>query len=331
MKEIIRHIGQLFMISFQGEQPSAAFLNFIKEENIGGVILFADNCQSIQQIRDNIRLIQDSAKISPLIAVDQEGGRVSRIKGVPAEIAAPFEYATKLGLEKFTDDYSRSLVFIDSLGFNVNLAPVADIFLDEDNSCLKDRCFGQTPEQVIPFVAKAIELARKNRILSCAKHFPGLGDSQIDPHVNTAAAGYDMILWEQRERLPFYHAIEAGVDMVMTTHLSLPKIDETIVTGSGKIINSMLRGMLNFDGVVITDDLLMNGAEPLGDAGERAVAAFNAGHDIMLFGQQPESAMVAFDYFRDACGRNEISKEQLSASLDRVTGMKYKLNQSVII
>ena len=93
----------------------------------------------------------------------------------------------------------------------------------------------------------------------------------------------------------------------------------------------MLRGMLAFDGVVITDDLTMNGAEVLGDIGERTVAAFNAGHDILLFGQDFESAMVAFDYFREACLRGEISTEQLMASIDRVTGMKYKLNQSVII
>ena len=331
MKEIIRHIGQLFMVSFQGATPSATFLNFINEENIGGVILFGDNCNNIQQIRDNIRLIQDNCKITPLIAIDQEGGRVSRIKGAPAEILAPFEYGTKLGLERFADDYSRSLVFLESQGINLNLAPVADIFLDENNACLKDRCFGATPEEVVPFVSRAVELARQHRVLSCVKHFPGLGATKSDPHIKTASAEYDLIVWEQREKIPFKAALDKGVDMVMTTHLNLPKIDDTIVTGSSKIINTMLRGMLAFDGVVITDDLLMNGADPLGDIGERSVAAFNAGHDILLFGQNLESSMRAFDYFREAIQRGEISHEALADSLGRVTGMKYKLNQSVII
>lgn len=331
MEEIIRHIGQLFMISFQGTEPSATFLNFINEENIGGVILFADNCENQQRIKKNIKLIHDNAKITPLIAIDQEGGRVSRIKGVPAEILAPFEYASHRGINRFADDYGRSLVFLESLGINVNLAPVADIFLNENNSCLKDRCFGTTAEEVIPFVTKAIELARQNGVLSCVKHFPGLGDTKIDPHVKTATADFDLIIWEQRERLPFKAAIDKGVDMVMTTHLNLPKIDDTIVTGSHKVVDSMLRGMLSFDGVVITDDLLMNGAEPLGDIGERTVAAFKAGHDILLFGQNLELAMQAFDYFREACHRGEITPEELSDSLDRVTGMKYKLNHSMII
>ncbi len=116
----------------------------------------------------------------------------------------------------------------------------------------------------------------------------------------------------------------------MTTHVILESCDPTIVTGSSKIINELLRDRASFDGAVITDDLLMQGAAVLGSVGERTVAAFLAGHDILLFGRDYEAAMGAFDYFDEACRRGEISNDQIATSLGRVSGMKYKLGRTLI-
>ncbi len=178
MKNIEELIGQLFIVGFKGKAPSSSFLNFLSEEKIGGVILFKDNCPSHEQIRKNIKAITSvSSYKHPFIAVDQEGGRVCRIAGAPAEIAAAKLYAELYGIERFSDDFSRSMICLESLGINLNLAPVCDIFINDKNSCLDGRCFGRTPQEVIPFVTKAVEITKKSNFLSCLKHFPGLGDA----------------------------------------------------------------------------------------------------------------------------------------------------------
>ena len=111
MPDIKNNLGQLFMIGFPGKEPSDTFLNFINEEKIGGVILFKENCSTHQVTQDNIKLIKDACGDSKvMVAVDQEGGRVSRIIGAPAEIASAWEYGTKLGLAKFAEDYTRCIV-----------------------------------------------------------------------------------------------------------------------------------------------------------------------------------------------------------------------------
>jgi len=332
MPDLSKRLGQLFIVGFPGAEPSTTFLNFISEENIGGVILFRDNCPTHEVTRYNIELIRNSVRgKSAFIAVDQEGGRVCRILGAPAEFHAASEYATELGIEKYREDYSRSAVFLESLGVNLNLAPVCDLFLNRENKCLEGRCFGDVPEDVAEFVRVSVEVSRRSGLLSCLKHFPGLGDTAIDPHKATAEAEYDRLVWEQRERISFAAGVESGADLIMTTHMRLPNIDDVITTGSSKIVSSMIRKSLGFDGPVITDDLLMEGAESLGDYGERAVAAFRAGHDLLLFGQDLQRVMEAYDSFRDAYGREEIDRDQVSASLLRIAGLKFKLGKSVLL
>jgi beta-N-acetylhexosaminidase len=324
-------VGQLFIVGFPGETPSRTFLNFIAEEQIGGVILFADNCATHQIARENIEKLRAAYKgQAPFIAIDQEGGRVCRLKGAPVEYRSAESYGKEGNLEHFAEEYSRAAMYMSALGINMNLAPVADVEVDPENSCIKGRSFGADPSLVSQFVVKSVTTSKAHGLISCLKHFPGFGAAKNDPHEKTALANYDMVLWEQRERVPFLAGIEAGADMVMTTHMRVPKLDKQIVTGSSRIIQELIRGSLGFDGPIITDDLCMGGAVELGDPGERAVAAFNAGHDILLFGQNSEATMQAIDYFTDACKRGEISPEKIRASLARVAGLKFKLGHSVI-
>lgn len=321
-------LGQLFIIGFPGEEPSAAFLNFLVEDNIGGVILFNDNCSTHETARRNISLIRSHFHDSvPFIAIDQEGGRVCRLKGAPTEFLAPADYGQRDALERFTEDYSRAAVSMVSMGINLNLAPVCDMTVNDENECLKGRCFGGTVEKIGPFVRASVEIAHRAGLLCCLKHFPGLGASKIDPHAGPATADYDYMLWHQRERLSFVAGVEAGADFIMTTHLQVDALDSVIATASEKIVGQLLRKDLNFDGPVITDDLTMKGAESLGHIGERAVAAFNAGHDILLFGQDFEAAMEAYEYFRDACQRGEVNRERLKVAVQSVSGMKSRLDR----
>jgi len=329
VKDLLNQFGQLFILGYRGETPPDSFLNFIAEEDIGGVILFADNCPTPLAVRENVELIRSRLqKNHPFIAIDQEGGRICRLKGAPAEYGSAWSYGQAQDVSRFREQYIRSAVFMESLGINVNLAPVCDILINANNDCLAERCFGTTAADVTPFVEASVETSARAGLLSCLKHFPGLGDAAIDPHAETSVVDFDPVVWEQREKLPFVAGIEAGADMIMTTHVRYPGFDDKIATGSRMIVNGLIRQMLAFDGPVITDDLSMGGAAVLGSHGERAVAAFEAGHDILLYGQNTEAAVEAFDYFREAAERGDVSKDRLTSALSRVSGIKFKLKST---
>lgn len=330
-RELLKQIGQVFVLSYKGAEPPRSFLNILEEEGIGGVILFADNCPSHEATKQAVATLRSTCATVPFIAVDQEGGRVSRITGAPAEFHSAWDYVSRLGLEKFIEDYRRAAVFMETIGLNLNLAPVCDLCINPNNRCLEGRCFGATAEQANPFIEAMVEISRASGLLSCLKHFPGLGAVEIDPHQATSVADFDENIWVNRERVTFQAGIDAGADMIMTTHLLAPAFDTKIVTGSDRFIRYFIRQRLGFDGPVITDDLTMKGAAALGGIGERTIAAFNAGHDLLLFGQDTEAAIEAFEEFRNAVSCDEIDPSRLESALNRVAGLKYRLRPGVIL
>ena len=219
------------------------------------------------------------------------------------------------------------MVYMESLGINLLLGPVADIFLNKQNSCLEGRCFGADAGTVALFVAQAVYLIHNAGLLACLKHFPGLGAATVDPHLGLAEADYTRDQWLKREKIPFEDGLAKGAEMVMTTHLRLPGISPETATDSSFIINDLLRRELDFDGAVVTDDLTMAGALGLGNPGERALKAFLAGHDILLFGRDWSAAEAAHSCLVNAFDDGVIEPERLILSLDRVAALRYKLRQ----
>jgi beta-N-acetylhexosaminidase len=327
---MLKRLGQLFFTGFDSAGPSDEFLQFITRESIGGVILFEENCNPHSLAEESIKKIQAAAPVTSFIGVDQEGGRVCRFRGAPAEIVAPSEYGRNRNLDLFAEQFSRAAYYLGSLGVNLIFGPVADLNLNKANICIEGRTFGRHPAKVIPFIEKAVKVASRAGLISCLKHFPGFGAAVNDPHMKMATAEYDFQTFVNREALTFKAGIGSGVDMVMTTHMMLPSIDDKPVTVSEKIIRELLRETLGFDGIAITDDLLMGGAAELGSIGERAVRAFQAGHDMLLFGRDFHAAGLALEYFRDAYKDGLIDKIRLETSLDRISGIKSKLAVPVL-
>jgi len=327
---MIDKIGQLFITGFDTPEPSDEFLEFYSSENIGGAILFENNCTPHNLAENSIKSITEvSSDKVPLIGVDQEGGRVCRFRGAPAEYGSASAYAKDKNLALFKEQFSRAAYYIQSLGVNLLFGPVADIELTE-NECLKGRTFGTKVSTVIPFIENSIKISRKVGLLSCLKHFPGLGAAENDPHNKVAVADYDYQTFLNREAVTFKTGIDIGVDMVMSTHMILSRLDPRIATESEIVIEQLLRDKLNFDGIVITDDLLMHGADSLGGYGERAVKAFNAGHDILLFGKNYHATSEAITYFKEEFRQGRIHKKRLEASLERISGIKSKLTMPVL-
>ncbi|MCX6826612.1 MAG: hypothetical protein NTV06_05015 [candidate division Zixibacteria bacterium] len=322
---MLKKLGQLFIIGLDGVSPSDEFLEFCSTENIGGVILFEENCEPHSLAEKSIKKIMAVTGAIPFIGVDQEGGRVCRFRGAPAEILAPSEYGLRNDTEEFAEHFTRSAYYLYSLGINLIFGPVTDLALNNNNKCLEGRTFGKNPAKVIPFIDKAIRISNKIGLLSCLKHFPGFGAATVDPHQQVATADYDYQTFINREALTFKAGISAGADMVMTTHLILTSIDDQPATVSEKIVKKLLRNTLGFDGIVITDDLFMKGADNLGDYGERALQAFNAGHDMLLFGRDFMAVKNVIEYFKEAYRKGHIDNSRLEASLDRISGVKSKL------
>jgi beta-N-acetylhexosaminidase len=320
-------LGQLFVVGCPDAYPDREFLRWWEREHIGGLILFEHNGRDHGALGEVLADLRRRSRLSePLIAIDQEGGRVSRLRGHPVELRAVADYGRSERLDEYLTDYAASCAYMRRLGINCNLAPVGDVFVSADNACLRSRCFSDDPQVVSRFVAATVRTARANGLISCVKHFPGLGPARSDPHLATPVLDYSIDQWRARERQPFAAAIAERVEMVMTTHVVVSGWDRTIATGSRSMVQERLRSDLGFSGVVITDDLLMNGAGQLGDIGHRAVAALVAGHDLLLFGRQVHQAMVAYEAVREAVRRGDVDPERVKRALGRVAALKSRLS-----
>jgi beta-N-acetylhexosaminidase len=276
--------GQLIMVGIPGPRVDAVARELVRDLKVGGVILFARNIESPEQVWELTSDLQREALAATgrplLLAVDQEGGRVQRLKAPFTIIPAARELGitmTPEEVEYLTRQVARELALV---GLNVNLAPVLD--LPRSPACPQwDRAYSSDPERAARFGMAAIRGYRSGGVIPVAKHFPGLGDTLADSHeILPLALSSDTK--READLLPFRQAIAAGVPMVMTAHLSVPGWDERPATLSPVALKEWLRRRLGFDGVIITDDLEMGGITTSLPAPQGAKEALAAGADLLL-------------------------------------------------
>ncbi len=286
--------GPLFMVGIPGPRPEAVAKELVRDLKVGGVVLFARNLEGPEQVWHLTRDLQREALAATgrplLIAVDQEGGPVQRLKAP----FTPIPPARELGaqaraaqVEALARRVARELTLV---GVNLNLAPVLDVARGPDCP-LWDRSFGTDPELVARLGVAAIRGFLTEGVLPVAKHFPGLGDTVRDSHAELPRACSRPP--READLLPFRRAVAAGVPALMTAHLLVPEWDGLPATLSGKILGGLLRGELKFEGVVMTDDLEMGaivGQTPVILAAREALAA---GADLLLICQDWEAAFAA--------------------------------------
>jgi beta-N-acetylhexosaminidase len=276
--------GQLLMVGIPGPRMDEVARELMRDLKVGGVILFARNIESPEQVWELTRDLQREAQAATgrplLLAVDQEGGRVQRLKAPFTLIPAARDLgttSTPAEVEHLARQVARELALV---GLNVNLAPVLDV--PRSPACpLWDRAYGSDPETAASHAVAAIRGYLAGGVIPVAKHFPGLGDTLADSHeVLPLAQSGD----PQREAdlLPFRRAIAAGVPMVMTAHLKVPEWEARPATLSPVALQCWLRRRLEFDGVIITDDLEMGGISTNQPAPQGAKEALAAGADLLL-------------------------------------------------
>ena len=274
-------VGQLFLA--RCDDPYA--LQHIETYHLGGFVLFGRDFQNQtpDSLREKLRGYQSAAKIPLLLAVDEEGGTVTRISSNRAFRDTKFRSPRSLyesgGLEAVLVCEKEKCLLLSNLGLNVNLAPVCDIATDR-NAFLYDRSLGQSPEITSEFVRDTVREMNSNAIGSCLKHFPGYGNN-ADTHTGIAVDSRSLAELEARDLLPFAAGIAAGADAVLVSHTIVEALDPEVPASLSPAVHDYLRNTMGFQGVIVTDDLVMQAITDLYGAGEAAVLAVRAGTDLL--------------------------------------------------
>ena len=251
--------------------------------------MLGNNYQNLNQLKNIIKEIKTITNDSVLLAVDQEPGRVQRFKTGFPQSHLPQHYVSDSNIESFRNWCKQTAELMAELGLNFNLGPVVDLCsFKEDYPVLTGRSFGNDIETVNLFSRIFISEFKKYKILTCAKHFPGLGSAVNDPHEKIAVSDQPIERFQSYHWEPFKAAINAGADFIMTTHLLAYSIDNvSIATYSTKTID-YLRSEIKFRGPAITDDIYMQGADAFNNIGDGAARAIKSGHSMVIISRDIE-------------------------------------------
>jgi beta-N-acetylhexosaminidase len=279
-----RQIGQLLIAGFNGHQIPPELRSLAKEFGLGGVILFARNVGEPEQVAE---LAFDAARLVPelpaWVSVDQEGGRVARLKA-PFTEWPPMATLGRSGDVRLAERFARALAReLKSVGVSLDYAPVLDIHTNPKNPVIGDRALADKAEDVARLGRAIVGALQAEGIAACGKHFPGHGDTSTDSHLELPLVEHPPDRLRRVEFVPFRAAIEAGVATIMTAHVLVPSLDDRRpATLSRKVVFDLLREELNFDGVILSDDLEMKAVAAEYAIADSAVLAIQAGCDGIL-------------------------------------------------
>ncbi|MDY7035237.1 MAG: beta-N-acetylhexosaminidase [Thermodesulfobacteriota bacterium] len=328
LSELNLKIGQLFMTGIPDTQLGEETLSLIRDYHPGGIILFSRNIKDPIQLTGLCRDLQDEAMhhqgIPLFLAVDQEGGRVSRLREpftvFPGNAAIgindhPVERAREFGLVTATE--------MKMIGLNMDLAPVVDVQKTKVEKHLAGRTFGEDPEKVSLLGRNVIRALQETGVMAVAKHFPGLGHTSLDPHYHLPKIDLSLEEIERVNLPPFKAAIEEGVSGIMTSHAIYPALDSwRSATLSSSILTNLLRKKMKFDGLIITDDLEMGAVAGHWGVAKGAVAAFEAGADILLICMDQKNLRESINMIRNMLLQGKISFQRLHQSYERIVKVK---------
>jgi beta-N-acetylhexosaminidase len=337
-------VGQMLMPDFRTwkgknvTEMNDEIAKLVKDYHLGGVILFRENVVTTEQTTKLVDAYQQVAqKYGLLITIDQEGGIITRLQS-----GTDFSGNMALGAtrsEETAEKVGRAIgEELHSLGINMNLAPVLDVNNNPDNPVIGVRSFGENPELVGKMGNAYIKGLQESGTAATAKHFPGHGDTAVDSHLGLPEVPHDKDRLKQVELYPFQQAMDAGIDAIMTAHVTFPKIDPTKAvsqkdgteiaipaTLSHKVLTGLMREEMGYEGVIITDAMNMNAiADHFGPV-DAAIRSVKAGADIVLM---PVGLEVVVNGLYNAVRSGEISEKRIEQSVERI--LTLKLNRGIV-
>jgi beta-N-acetylhexosaminidase len=329
-------IGQMVIVGLDGYSMDDNTLSMIKDNHVGGFILFKKNIKSAEQVKELLNALKEANivnKVPLFLSVDEEGGRITRM---PKEFK---KIPTNKRIGQFNNiDFSYKIgevigKQIGALGFNMDYAPVLDINSNPKNPVIGDRSFGAKPEIVSNLGTSTMKGLQSQNVIPVVKHFPGHGDTDLDSHIGLPTLNHDIERLKSFELIPFKEAVNSKADAVMIAHILLPKIDKKNPSSlSHKVITGILREELKFNGVVITDDMTMGAIAENYDIGEAAVKSVKAGTDIVLVCHGNEKKLSVINSLKKAAESGAVSQKRIDESVYRILKLKekYKIKDTKI-
>lgn len=318
----LKDVGQLVVTGIEGKSLTDSERDFLETSNIGGVIIFEKNYESPAQLAELVNQIQTCRDEYPLfISIDQEGGRVKRLKHTFFQSPSMFDVA-KFDSPKLTFEIHKLMA--DQLlacGINVDYSPCCDIWSNPKNNVIGDRSFGTDPATVEKHVSAAIRGLQTGKVISCAKHFPGHGDTLKDSHYDLPFVKKSLEEIEAFELLPFQKAAKSRCEMMMMAHLVVDAIDPDLPTSLSPKAYDYLRKVLKFNRVVVTDDMEMQAITDSFGVEEASVKAISAGADIVIY-RSIEAARKAFGAIHKAVKDREIELTVVDEKIKRILDLK---------
>jgi beta-N-acetylhexosaminidase len=330
-------VGQLFFIGIGGTTVDAATEALLNEIAPGGVCLFARNIREARQTRDLLDELRDRTNHTPFLSLDQEGGLVDRLRRVITPMSAANLFRDSASVGRYGAMVAE---IVRVLGFNMDFAPVVDVITKDRESVsngMFSRAFGENAEQATEFAVAFLDALQSGGCLGCVKHFPGLGAAEVDSHEELPQVNISDDKLKTVDLVPYRRLLDRNsVHAVMVAHAAYPKtgLQERSPDGkllpsslSGNFITGLLRTELQFDGLVITDDLEMGAIIKNFGIGEGCVLAINAGADMLAICADPSRIREGFRSVLDAVRNGRITEDRLNESLKRIEAARSLLRE----
>ena len=320
-------IGQMLIVSYEGTSVTEELFSLLNQVKPGGFILFSNNFSDYEQTQKLIADIKSTSEIPMFISIDQEGGRVQRIKNLSDQEVTIIPPMYEIGLTRDEDfAYQVGKVIGEELrvfDINMDFAPVLDIYSNPNNTVIGDRSFGTTSDIVSTMAISLASGLQDTGVISVYKHFPGHGDTLEDSHDTLPIVTKTKEELMNFELIPFIQAIENEAEAIMVGHIAVPSItkDNTPATLSKVLIQDLLKDELGFQGLVITDGLNMKSLTNLYSQEEIYINAILAGADILLM---PEFSLNTIKIIKNAVLNGEISEERIDDAVTKILTLKHE-------
>lgn len=324
-------INQLFIAGFEGYDPNDCELfQKILKDGLGGVIFFTQNIKSKIQLMEIIKDINKKALIPPFLSIDQEGGRVERTENIHnGKKYLSARFAAEKGIEFLKNQTVEMAKELKEFGINMNFAPVLDVNTNENNPIIGERAYSSKTEDVIKFSKLVTEEYMENSIIPVGKHFPGHGDASLDSHIKMPAIDLSFKELEKIHIEPFKNAILQKIPAIMVAHVHYPCFDEEKIPASmsENIIKNYLIKKLNFEGIIISDDMVMGALKEFTPI-EACIKAINAGITMFIFRNTDKKVTELIEELEKAVLQGRIDKNLIDLNIKKIFKLKHSFKSS---
>ena len=325
MIELKEKLYQMFILGTEGGNLDMALTN-----GLGGVIFFTKDIHSTKQFQNLICEIKQKCKITPFLSIDQEGGRVERTENIhngKKYLSAKFAY--EKGNEFLVQQTEQIAKELKNFGINLNFAPCIDTNTNPKNPIIGERAFSSNPDEVIKAEKIVTATYKKNGIIPCAKHFPGHGDANADSHLTLPVIDLTFEEMENSHIKPFKSAIENGIEMIMVAHLHCTCFEkDAIPTSLSKRTIDYLRNELHFNGVTISDDMIMKGVATFGEV-EACEMGIRAGLNMFIYRTCEDKIINIIEKIYQKAIIDEELRNNIEISYTKIQNLKQKYEREL--